>query len=169
MERLRIISWCRGRSADSRASRTVAWDSSLCANASKVLSTRALLPIAPRRHSAASTLSNSGEYILSTWPLLRLVRGWCMRRFYRRRSNAIAAASALLKSSLSERHSFLGERAPSAAYGRQSRVLPSRLVRLLSEFVRGVAAERYRLAQVVHGQCPVVERPRSCWIFHRCV
>jgi hypothetical protein len=51
-----------GRSADSRASRAVAWDSSLSANASKVLSTRALLPIAPRRHSAASTLRNSGEF-----------------------------------------------------------------------------------------------------------
>jgi hypothetical protein len=61
-----------GRSADSRASRAVAWDSSLSANASKVLSTRALLPIAPRRHSDASTLNNSGEYILSTGPLLRL-------------------------------------------------------------------------------------------------
>jgi hypothetical protein len=61
-----------GRSADSRASRAVAWDSSLSANASKVLSTRALLPIAPRRHSDASTLSNSGEYILFTGPLLRL-------------------------------------------------------------------------------------------------
>jgi hypothetical protein len=60
------------RSADSRASRAVAWDSSLSANARKVLSTRALLPIAPRRHSDASTLSNSGEYILSTEPLLRL-------------------------------------------------------------------------------------------------
>jgi hypothetical protein len=99
-----------------------------------------------------------------------------MRRFYRRRSNAIAAVSALLKSSLSARHSFLGERAPSAARGRQSRVLLSRLVLgevhrscLRSEFVRGVAAERYRLAQVVYGQCPVVERPSSCWIFHRCV
>ena len=67
-EGVRII----GRSADSRASRAVAWDSSLSANASKVLSTRALLPIAPRRHSDASTLSNSGEYILSTGPLLRL-------------------------------------------------------------------------------------------------
>jgi hypothetical protein len=55
--------------ADSLASRTVAWDSSLFANASKVLSTRVLLPIAPQRHSAASALSNSGEYILSTWPL----------------------------------------------------------------------------------------------------
>ena len=61
-----------GRSADSRASRAVAWDSSLSANASKVLSTRALLPIAPRRHSAASTLRNSGEYILFTGLLLRL-------------------------------------------------------------------------------------------------
>jgi hypothetical protein len=70
--RIRIISWRRGSSADFLASRTVAWDSSLSANASKVLSTRALLPIAPRRHSAASTLSNSGEYILSIWPLLRL-------------------------------------------------------------------------------------------------
>src|SRR5438876_8763113 len=69
---LRIVSWRRGRSADLRASRTAAWDSSLSANASKVLSTRVLLPIAPRRHSAASTLSNSGEYILSTGPLLRL-------------------------------------------------------------------------------------------------
>src|SRR6266550_5522248 len=56
--------------ADSRASRIVAWDSSLSANASKILSTRGLLPIAARRHSAASTLSNSGGYILSTWPLL---------------------------------------------------------------------------------------------------
>jgi hypothetical protein len=99
-----------------------------------------------------------------------------MRRFYRRRSNAIAAVSALLKSSLSARHSFLGERAPSAACGRQRRGLLSSLVLgevhrscLRSEFVRGVAAERYRLAQVVYGQCPAVERPRSCWIFHRCV
>ena len=71
--RIRIISWRRGSSAGFLASRTVAWDSSLSANASKVLSTRALLPIAPRRHSAASTLSNSGEHILSTWPLLRLL------------------------------------------------------------------------------------------------
>jgi hypothetical protein len=71
--RLRIICRRRGRSlADLRASRTAAWDSSLSANASKVLSRRVLLPIAPRRHSAASTLRNSGEYILSTWPLLRL-------------------------------------------------------------------------------------------------
>src|SRR5208282_903651 len=56
---------------DPRASRLVASDSSLSANASKVLSTRTLLPTAPRRHSAASILSNSGECILSTWPLLR--------------------------------------------------------------------------------------------------
>src|ERR1700737_1112759 len=99
-----------------------------------------------------------------------------MRRFYRRRSrsNAIAAVSALLKSSLSARHSFLGERAHSAARGRQSRVLLSRLVLgevhrscLLSEFVRGVAAERYRLAQVVYGECSVVERPSGWWIFPR--
>jgi hypothetical protein len=40
--------------------------------------------------------------------------------------------------------------------------------RLRSEFVRGVAAERYRLAQVVYGQCPLVERPSRCWLFHRC-
>jgi hypothetical protein len=69
LARLRILSWRATRSADSLASRTVAWDSSLFANASKVLSTRVLLPIAPQRHSAASALSNSGEYILSTWPL----------------------------------------------------------------------------------------------------
>jgi hypothetical protein len=69
--RLRIISWRRGRSADSPPSRIEARDSSPSANASKVLSARALLPIAPRRHSAASILSNSGEYILSTWPLPR--------------------------------------------------------------------------------------------------
>jgi hypothetical protein len=72
----------------------------------------------------------------------------CMRGFYRCRSNAIAAVSALLKSSLSARHSVLGERAPGAACGRQSRVLLSRFVLgevhrscLRSEFVRGVAAE----------------------------
>ena len=51
---IRVNSWRRGSSADFLASRTVAWDSSLSANASKVLSTRALLPIAPRRDSAAS-------------------------------------------------------------------------------------------------------------------
>jgi hypothetical protein len=39
---------------------------------------------------------------------------------------------------------------------------------LRSEFVRGVAAERYRLAQVVYGQCPFVERPSRCWLFHCC-
>jgi hypothetical protein len=38
---------------------------------------------------------------------------------------------------------------------------------LRSEFMRGVAAERYRLAQVVYGQCPLVERPSRWWLFHR--
>jgi len=62
---------------DFRVSRDFAWDSSLSANASKVLSTRALLPIAPRRHSAASTLSNSGGYI----PHLAITAlGWRLMR-----------------------------------------------------------------------------------------
>src|SRR5271168_240420 len=38
---------------------------------------------------------------------------------------------------------------------------------LRSEFMRGVAAERYRLAQVVYGQCPLVERPSRWWLFQR--
>ena len=79
-----------------------------------------------------------------------------------------------MKRSLSARHSFFGEHARRGACGPQSRVLLSRLVLgkvhrscLRSEFVRGVAAERYRLAQVVYGQCPLVERPSRWWLFQR--
>ena len=67
------------------------------------------MPIAPRRHSAASTLSNSGEYILSTWPLLRLrLEADAYADFIDAAS--LAVVSALLKSSLSARHSFFGNR-----------------------------------------------------------
>ena|SRR6202011_5697843 len=82
-----------GRSGDARASRIVASDSSLSANASKVRSTRALLPMAPRRHSAASILSNSGEYILSTWPLLRPGQKLMQAPIYRCRLNCASIYS----------------------------------------------------------------------------
>jgi hypothetical protein len=97
------------------------------------------LPIAPRRHSAASTLSNSGEHILSTWPLLHLARleahAEPILSMY-----SPAATSALLQSSLSARHSFLESRAcptakPSAAFSPVLGEVHRSCLR--SEFVRG--------------------------------
>ena len=112
--RLRIICRRRGRSADLRASRPAAWDSSLSANASKVLSTRVLLPIAPRRHSAAS---NSQQF----WRVHSIHLAIATPRLETEASAdfidvaSLAAVSAVVKSSLSATH-FL-ESIPGAAFG----------------------------------------------------
>ena len=120
--------------------------------------------MAPHRHSAASTLSNSGEYILFIGPLLRFGKRLMRSSSYRCRFTCGGICS--LEAFDVGAPFILGEHARSGACGPQSRALLSRLVLgevhrscLRSEFVRGVAAERYRFAQVVYGQCSLVERP----------
>src|SRR5580692_7080796 len=107
--RIRIISWRRGSSAGFLASRTVAWDSSLSANASKVLSTRAALADRP-----AATLScfDSQQFWRAHFIHLAIAtptrsEADAYAEFIDAAS--IATVSALLQSSLSARHSFFGK------------------------------------------------------------